>query len=91
MALGRPVVGTEGGGLSEVVRDGVTGLIVPQRDPDALAAALEGLLADPSLRERMGEAGRGRVRERFAIAGHAWQICLMYEQAMKSRHLSLAS
>ncbi len=66
MAYGRPVVASAVGGLSEAVEDGVTGLLVPPRDPVALRAALERLLADPALCRRMGEAGRRRARERFS-------------------------
>jgi glycosyltransferase involved in cell wall biosynthesis len=66
MAHGRPVVATAVGGLVDAVEDGVTGLLVPPRDPDALRAALERLLADPDLRSRLGSAARERARERFS-------------------------
>jgi glycosyltransferase involved in cell wall biosynthesis len=67
MALGKPVVATRVGGLPEVVADGVTGLLVPPRDPVALVDAIAGLLDDPGLRARIGKAGRERFRERFAL------------------------
>ena len=57
-AMGLPVVGTNVGGVPETMQADVTGLLVPPRDPAALAAALERLLADPELRKRMGAAGR---------------------------------
>jgi glycosyltransferase involved in cell wall biosynthesis len=66
MAHGRPVVATDVGGLRDLVVDGETGLVVPPRDPAALRAALEQLLADPKLRQRLGAAGRQRARERFS-------------------------
>jgi glycosyltransferase involved in cell wall biosynthesis len=66
MAHGRPVVATDVGGLRDLVVDGETGLIVPPRDPTALRAALEQLLADPKLRQRLGAAGRERARARFS-------------------------
>jgi glycosyltransferase involved in cell wall biosynthesis len=65
MAFGRPVVAAAGGGLLELVSDGETGLLVPPRDAVALRAAVERLLADPELRERLGSAARVRARERF--------------------------
>ena len=66
MAHGRPVVATDVGGLRDLVVDGETGILVPARDPVALRAALERLLADPELRRRLGSAGRERARERFS-------------------------
>ncbi|GFN26990.1 glycosyl transferase [Achromobacter denitrificans] len=61
-AMGLPVIGTRVGGVPETLREGVTGLLVPPRDPAALAAALERLLADRELRRRMGDAGRNWIR-----------------------------
>jgi glycosyltransferase involved in cell wall biosynthesis len=63
MAYGRPVVASAVGGLLDLVRDGETGLLVPPRDPAALRAALERLLADADLRARLGAAAREHVRE----------------------------
>lgn len=64
-AAGRAVVATDVPGCREVVRDGVNGLLVPVRDPGALAAAIERLLADPGERARMGAAGRRLAERRF--------------------------
>jgi glycosyltransferase involved in cell wall biosynthesis len=61
MALGRPAVVTRVGGTPEVVTDGAYGLLVPPRDPAALAAALLRLLGDPGLRAAMGTAARARA------------------------------
>jgi glycosyltransferase involved in cell wall biosynthesis len=66
MAHGRPVVASAVGGLLDAVEDGVTGLLVPPRDPAALRAAIERLLEDPALRTRLGAAARERARERFS-------------------------
>jgi glycosyltransferase involved in cell wall biosynthesis len=60
------VVATPVGGTPEVVVDGETGLLVPPRNPDALADALRRLLADADLRRRMGDAGYERVRRASA-------------------------
>jgi glycosyltransferase involved in cell wall biosynthesis len=66
MAHARPVVATDVGGLRDLVVDGETGIVVPPRDPAALRAGLERLLADPELRRRLGAAGRERAQERFS-------------------------
>jgi glycosyltransferase involved in cell wall biosynthesis len=59
-------VATDVGGLRDLVVDGETGIVVPPRDPAALRAGLERLLADPELRRRLGAAGRERAQERFS-------------------------
>ena len=66
MAHGRPVVASAVGGLLDAVDDGVTGLLVPPRDPHALRAALERLLEDPELRERLGRAGREKAERELS-------------------------
>jgi glycosyltransferase involved in cell wall biosynthesis len=67
MASRRPVVVTNVGGNPEIVRGGVDGLLVPRGDSHAIARALLDVLADPSAAHQMGEAGRKRVTERFAL------------------------
>jgi glycosyltransferase involved in cell wall biosynthesis len=57
----RPVVATRVGGLPEAVEDGVTGILVPPRDVEALAAAIVRLLRDPALAAKMGAAGRRKI------------------------------
>jgi glycosyltransferase involved in cell wall biosynthesis len=68
MAAGLPVIASAVGGVPEIVADGVTGLLVPAGDDAALAAALKQLLADATLRRRLGAAGRERVRLHFDLA-----------------------
>jgi glycosyltransferase involved in cell wall biosynthesis len=63
MALGRPAVVTRVGGVPEVLGDGAQGLLVPPRDPAALADGLLRLLGDPGLRDRMGAAARARAAD----------------------------
>ena len=82
---GRPVVATEVGGIPEVVKDGVNGLLVPPRDPDALAAALDRLLDDEALARRMGEAGRERARERFSVRVYVDKVEALYERLLGAR------
>jgi len=67
MALRKPVVATRVGGNPEVVEDGKTGLLVPPRDPGALAGALASLLDRPTEAAGMGERGGIRVRESFTL------------------------
>jgi glycosyltransferase involved in cell wall biosynthesis len=65
MASGCPVVATRVGGIPDVVEDGESGLLVPQRDSAALAEATLAVLQDGTLRARMGAAGVARARDRF--------------------------
>jgi glycosyltransferase involved in cell wall biosynthesis len=76
MASGLPVVATSVGGTPEVVNDCETGLLVPPRDPPALAAAMTRLLDDNDLARTMGEAGRRRVERHFDIR----QMVATYER-----------
>jgi glycosyltransferase involved in cell wall biosynthesis len=64
---GLPVVASRVGGLPELVADGVSGVLVPAADPEALAAAASGLLADPERRRRFGAAGAELVRRDYSI------------------------
>jgi glycosyltransferase involved in cell wall biosynthesis len=81
MALGTPCVSTDVTGIPEVLRDGETGLMVPQRDPAALAVAIERLLADPEL--RVGLAGRARrlVEAEFDVRRNAALLRETFEAA----------
>ena len=65
MALELPTIGTAAGGVSEIITDGVDGLLVPPGDPCALAAAIALLMDDHELAERLGRAGRRTVVSRF--------------------------
>ena len=60
MALGRPVIASKIGGLPDLVDDGITGILVPPGDSDALRHAIVRLLDDLDLRERMGRAGKNK-------------------------------
>jgi glycosyltransferase involved in cell wall biosynthesis len=67
MALERPVIGAEVGGLPEIVVPGETGFLVPPSSPQAIAEAMESLIADESLAERLGKSGRARVENCFDL------------------------
>jgi glycosyltransferase involved in cell wall biosynthesis len=85
MACGTAVVATSAGAFPEVVADGLTGILVPPADPDALAEAIRTLLEDPELCRRMGEAGRRRVARRFTWAETARQTVALYEEVRQAR------
>ena len=83
MACGKPVVATTVGGIPEVVVHEETGLLVPPRDPAAMAAALVRLLADSGLRQQMGEAGLARVRTHFSAETMVKNTLRVYQQVAR--------
>ena len=82
MARRRPVVATSVGGIPEVITSGVDGLLVLPEDPAALAGAVGALLADPALRERIGEAGYRTVAERYSIDAQVHRIEAVYDEEL---------
>jgi len=85
MAAGVPSVCTElGTGTSYVNQDGVTGRVVPPRDPSALAAAINDLLADPARRAAMSASARARVAAEFDLGVMVGRVLALYEQLLKS-------
>jgi glycosyltransferase involved in cell wall biosynthesis len=84
MAFGRPVVAAAGGALLELVDDSETGLFVPPRDAPALRSAVERLLADPALRQRLGDEARARARERFGWDSVIERTLGVYRDALAS-------
>jgi glycosyltransferase involved in cell wall biosynthesis len=87
MAAGLPVVATSVGGVPEIVEDGVTGILVPRRDPTALATALAQVLDHPEEARAMGARGRVRQRERFSDAAMVATVSDLYDRllALKQR------
>jgi len=83
-ACGRPVVASDVGGISDIVADGETGLLVPPGSVPGVAAAVLRLLDDPALAARMGAAGRRRVEERFDARRWAGHLREVYEEAVQS-------
>jgi glycosyltransferase involved in cell wall biosynthesis len=81
MATGLPVVGVRGGGVAEQIVAGETGLLVPPGDAAAMASAVETLVADEALRQRLGKAGRRRAEARYSIEAHVEAIVTLYERA----------
>lgn len=83
MAAGLPCVTTElGTGTSFIVQDGLTGLVVPPGEPNALAGAIRRLLEDPDLRVRMGAAGQERVMGEFTIEEMLERVKAVYEEVV---------
>jgi len=82
-AMARPVVATTIGGIPEVVEDGVTGLLVPPRDPDALAGKIQLLLDDSDLRTRLGQAARQNVEEHHSLDVMGERLLGLYEKLVR--------
>ena len=80
MALARPIVATSAGGIPEAVEEGVTGRVVPPRDPAALADALLEVLADDARRSAMGTAGRRRYERHFTADHMVEETLAVYEE-----------
>lgn len=81
-ASGRPVVGTDHGGIPEAVVDGVNGYLVPERDPAALAERLLAVLTDPGLGERLGAAGRALVEGRYDLRTQTAKLESLYQDLL---------
>jgi len=84
MAAGLPVVASDIHGYKRVVQRNVTGLLVEPKDPDAIAGALERLLCEPALRERLGQAGARRAPE-YDWSHVAAQLVELYEEVIRKR------
>jgi glycosyltransferase involved in cell wall biosynthesis len=88
MALSRPVVASNVGGIPEMIQDGVTGLLVPPGDPTALAGAIVRLLEDHSLADTLGRAGHDLVHDRFCIELMVKAIEEIYDEGARTTRLS---
>jgi glycosyltransferase involved in cell wall biosynthesis len=92
MARGRPIVGFDVPGLRDLVEHGVTGLLAPAGDIDALASHLQRLARDPELRLTLGAAARTRVRREFPFDRQLRALCRLYQsQGIESAAESAAS
>jgi phosphatidyl-myo-inositol dimannoside synthase len=85
LASGTPLVSTHAGGIGSAVEHERTGLLVPERDPAAIAAAVTRLLDDRSLRERLGAAARGAAASRFGWATFGERLDAVYRRALAHR------
>lgn len=85
MAMGTPCVSTPVTGIPEIVDHGNTGLMVPERDAEALADACERLLTDAPLRSRLAVAARQQVEERFDVERNAARLRQLFDRVLDSR------
>jgi glycosyltransferase involved in cell wall biosynthesis len=83
MAAAKPVVATNGGGVPEIVNDGVTGILVPMGDAQAMADAMCALLSDPERAREMGILGRQRVLDHFTVARTAAKVEAVLGQTLR--------
>jgi len=79
LALEKPIVATNVGGVPEIMEDGVTGYLVPPRNPDVLSEKIRLLLRHPDIASEMGRAGRKRVEEAFSLKQMIQEYQLVYE------------
>ncbi len=83
MLAGLPVVATRASAIPEIVVDGETGLLADPGDAAGVAAALDALLADPTRRRALGEAGRRRAREEFSVSRMTDRTLAVYERILR--------
>ncbi len=81
MAYGIPCVSTTISGVPELIEDGKEGFLVPEKNPVALAEALERLARDPTLREELGRAGRRKVEEGFTLQGLVRELDRLFSRS----------
>jgi glycosyltransferase involved in cell wall biosynthesis len=82
MLAGLPVVATRVSAIPEIVADRETGLLADAGDAAAIAGHLRDLLADETLRRRLGDAGRARAQAEFSVAAMADRTVEVYRQAL---------
>ena len=90
MAMGLPVIGTHHGGIPELIEDGVSGWLVPERAPEAIAEKLRYLIDHPETWLTMGEAGRKRVETKYNMEQLNHDRITIYEQVIESESSQIA-
>jgi len=85
MAAGLPVIATAVGGLPEVVTDGENGLLIPPKDPEALALALARLLDDPDLAKKLGKNAQRHVEAHYSMECLGREINEIYEELIEKK------
>lgn len=83
LAMGCPVVASRVNGIPELIENHKTGLLVPARDPRALAAAIREMLSNPTAASKLGAAGRAVVRERFTVDRMVANTTAIFDAAMQ--------
>jgi glycosyltransferase involved in cell wall biosynthesis len=82
MALGKPVIATDGGGTKELVIDGETGFLIPQKSPKLLAEKIDYLLNNEPLRKRLGTKGKERIQKEFSLDKMVSEHIKLYEELL---------
>lgn len=82
MFVGRPVIATDGGGVPEIIDDGVTGLLIPLNDPHAMTQSILCLYRDRPLAKRMGTAARQKAEEQFDLRRYVGEVEAIYEAVL---------
>jgi glycosyltransferase involved in cell wall biosynthesis len=90
MASGVPVIATNVGGNPELIEDGVSGLLVPPRDPAALAEAMSRLLRDPELAANLGQIGKRKITGMFSMAQSIGQVEALYQRLVEEPEHAMA-
>ena len=88
MAMGLPVISTQHGGIPELVADGVSGFLVPERDPGAMFDRLAHLIEHPEMWAEMGRAGRAAVEERYDIKKLNDDLIEIYRGLVLAGHMN---
>jgi hypothetical protein len=83
MAHAKPVVATDVGGTRELLRDGETGLLVPPRDPEALAGAIRAFIERPDFARQCGEKAREHIKKNFGIRGQVERLQDIYDSLLR--------
>jgi glycogen(starch) synthase len=83
MACGKAVVASDAGGMSEIITSGLSGILVPPEQPEALAEALVGLLKDKQQRQELGQNARAYVEENLSCARIAEETVNLYQQVVE--------
>jgi len=86
MAMAKPVVATDAGGIPEIVRHGETGLLVPPARPQALAESVLALLSAPERAAGMGLAGRRLAETEFSLRRHVQAVEVLYRELLEGTH-----
>jgi glycosyltransferase involved in cell wall biosynthesis len=84
MSAGIPCIGSNVGGIPDVIAHGQCGLIVEKGDVGALASAIERLANEPQLRREMGDAARKRARDRFDVRRYAAEVAALYRKELEA-------
>jgi len=85
LCCGRPVVASDVGGIYSVIKDGITGLMVPPKDPEALADAVLRLLEDREFADRLARNGQEMVRAHFTLEEVAKKVERVYQEVLTQK------